>query len=236
MRPLIIANWKCNPVAQKEAKRIFDTVAMGVKNIKKAEIVICPPYPYISYMGNSKFETRNSKLGAQNCHWEQSGAYTGEVSPKMLKDLGCQYVIIGHSERRIHFQETDEMINKKLKAAIKARLKPILCIGEKKGEKAEKIISSQLKKDLKGISKKDLKKIIIAYEPVWAIGTGDFCKPDKAKKALDFIKQKINTRILYGGSVNSKISKSYIKVGFNGLLVGGASLDAQEFIKIVKNA
>lgn len=222
MKPLIIANWKCNPKNLIEAKKLFNKV-------KKLNAVICPPFIYISLF-------KSANLGAQNCHYEQSGAYTGEISPKMLKDLGLKYVIIGHSERRIHFKETDEMINKKLKAALKAGLKPILCIGEKKGENAKKIISSQLKKDLKGISKKDLRKIIIAYEPVWAIGTGDFCKTEKAKKALGFIKQKINTRILYGGSVNSKISKSYIKVGFNGLLVGGASLDAKEFIKIVKNA
>jgi len=222
MKKIIIANWKCNPATLAEAKKLFNKV-------KKTKAVICPPFLYLSMF-------KGTELGAQDCHWEQSGAFTGEVSPLMLKDSGIRYVIIGHSERRIHFKETDEMINKKLKAALKNDLIPILCIGEKKGEIVEKVISSQLKKDLKGISKDDLKKIIIAYEPVWAIGTGDFCKPNKAKKALDFIKNKINTRILYGGSVNSKISKSYIDVGFDGLLVGGASLDAQEFIKIVKNA
>jgi len=222
MKKIIIANWKCNPATLAEAEKLFNKV-------KKTKAVICPPFLYLSMF-------KGTELGAQDCHWEQSGAFTGEVSPLMLKDSGIRYVIIGHSERRIHFKETDEMINKKLKAALKNDLIPILCIGEKKGEIVEKVISSQLKKDLKGISKDDLKKIIIAYEPVWAIGTGDFCKPNKAKKALDFIKNKINTRILYGGSVNSKISKSYIDVGFDGLLVGGASLDAQEFIKIVKNA
>lgn len=229
MKSLIIANWKCNPRTLKEAEELFNKVKNGVKNIKKAETVIATPFVWLPIL-------KGMILAAQDCLWLDCGPYTGEVSLAMLKDFGVKYVIIGHSERRIHFKETDEMINKKLRAVLKADLKPILCIGEKKGESAEKIISSQLKKDLKGISKNDLKKIVIAYEPVWAIGTGDFCKPEKAKKALDFIKKRINTGILYGGSVNSKISKSYIKVGFNGLLVGGASLDAKEFITIVKNA
>jgi triosephosphate isomerase len=222
MKPLIIANWKCNPTNLIEAKKLFNKV-------KKLNAVICPPFIYISLF-------KSANLGAQNCHYEQSGAYTGEISPKMLKDLGLKYLIIGHSERRVHFKETDEMINKKLKAALKAGLKPILCIGEKKGENAKKIISGQLKKDLKGVSKEDLRKIIIAYEPVWAIGTGDFCKPEKAREAMDFIKRGLNNKVLYGGSVNSKIAGKYTKIGFDGLLVGGASLDAKEFIKIVKNA
>jgi len=228
MRKLIIANWKCNPTSLAEAKKIFNAV-------KKTKAIVCPPYPYIPYMINSKSQILNPKLGAQNCHYEQSGAFTGEVSAKMLKDLGCKYVIIGHSERRKHFKETDEIINKKLKAASKAGLKPILCVGEKRGESAKKIIGNQLEKDLKGISKKDLKKIIIAYEPVWAIGTGNFCSAIKANEARKFIKQRFDNKILYGGSVNSKIAKDYIKVGFDGLLIGGASLDVKEFIKIVKN-
>ena len=219
---IIIANWKCNPSTLAEAKKLFDKV-------KKTKAIICPPFVYIS-------ELKSAGLGAQNCHYQQSGAWTGEVSPKMLKDLGVEYVIIGHSERRIHFKETDEMINKKLKAALKVGLIPVLCIGEKKGESAQKVIDSQLRKDLERITKKNLRKIIIAYEPVWAIGTGDFCPADKAKKTLQFIKTKLNNKILYGGSVNSKIAGNYTKVGFDGLLVGGASLNAEEFIKIVKNA
>ena len=220
---LIIANWKCNPKTLAEAKKLFNAV-------KNTKAVICPPFVYLPFL---KYEF----LGAQDCHYEQSGAFTGEVSPKMLKDLGCKYVIIGHSERRIHFKETDEMINKKLKAALKVGLIPILCIGEKKGENVQKVISNQLKKDLANIPKKDLAKIIIAYEPVWAIGTGDFCKPEKAKKALNFIKNKLpNNKVLYGGSVNSKIAENYTKIGFDGLLVGSASLNSKEFVKIIKNA
>jgi triosephosphate isomerase len=228
MKPLIIANWKCNPKTRKEAELLFNGVRNGVKNTKKAEVVIAPPFIWLPIL-------KGMVLAAQDCAWEECGPYTGEVSPQMLKGFGVKYVIVGHSERRIHLKETDEMINKKLKVVLKNNLIPILCVGEKKGENSEKVISWQLKEDLKGISPKDLKKIIVAYEPVWAIGTGDFCKPEKAKKALAFIKKKINTRILYGGSVNSKITKDYMKVDYDGLLVGGASLNAEEFIKIVKN-
>ena len=224
---LIIGNWKCNPTSLAEAKKLFNKV-------KNTDAVICPPFCYLNSL---KIENCKLKiqLGAQDCFWENNGPYTGEISPAMLKNLRVAYVIIGHSERRIHFQETDKIINKKLKAALKVGLIPILCIGEKRGESAEKIINRQLREDLKGIARKDLNKIIIAYEPVWAIGTGNFCPPNKAKKAPKLIKSKINTKILYGGSVNSKIAKSYIDVGFDGLLVGGASLNAEEFIKIVKN-
>jgi len=221
MKKLIIANWKCNPKTLAEAKRLFN-------NVKKTKAVICPPFVYLTEF-NYKF------LGAQNCHWEESGPYTGEVSPKMLKDLGVKYVIIGHSERRTYFYETDETINKKLKAALGAGLIPVLCIGEKKGEDANLVVENQLSHDLNGISEKDRDKIIIAYEPVWAIGTGDFCSKNKAKEVLEFIKRKFNNKILYGGSVNSKITRDYTEAGFDGLLVGGASLDVKEFINIVKN-
>jgi triosephosphate isomerase len=221
MKKLIIANWKCNPKTLAEAKKLFN-------NVKKTKAVICPPFVYLTEF-NYKF------LGAQNCHWEESGPYTGEVSPNMLKSLRCKYVIVGHSERRAYFHETDETINKKLKAALGAGLIPVLCIGEKKGEDANFVVENQLFHDLNGISEKDRDKIIIAYEPVWAIGTGDFCSKNKAKEALEFIKRKFNNKILYGGSVNSKITRDYTEVGFDGLLVGGASLDAKEFINIVKN-
>ena len=208
VKPLIIANWKCNPKTLIEAKELFN-------GEKKTSAIICPPFQYLAI-----FKYKN--LGAQNCFWKDSGPYTGEVSPKMLKSVGCKYIIIGHSERRA-MGETNAIIKKKLKAALDAGLIPIFCI--------------RGKKDLKGIENWKLKieNLIFAYEPVWAIGTGNFCKPQKAKQALDFIKQRINNKVLYGGSVNSKIARDYIKVGFDGLLVGGASLDAREFTKIVKN-
>jgi len=226
MKPLIIANWKMNPSDPNQAKKLFGA-------FKELNAVICPPFCYL----NSKVLPTGAKfvLGAQNSHWEEKGAYTGEISPKMLKSLGVRYVILGHSERRIHFQETDEMINKKIKAVLKHHLIPVLCIGEKEGEDAETVVSEQLQKDLDGIAQTEIKKIIIAYEPVWAIGTGNFCSAEKAEKMLNFIRRKTANRILYGGSVNSKISKEYLKIGFDGLLVGGASLNIKEFKKIVKN-
>ena len=213
MKKIIIANWKMNPASMQEAKKLFNTV-------KKTKAIICPPFVYLPFF-KYKF------LGAQDCFWEQDGAYTGEVSSKMLRDLGVKYVIVGHSERRA-LGETKKIIEKKLRAVLKVGLIPILCVGEKKGENARKVINKQLNDNLKGV--------IIAYEPIWAIGTGNFCSAEKANKIREFIKQKIDNKILYGGSINSKIAKDYINVGFDGLLVGGASLDAKEFIKIVKNA
>lgn len=219
-----------NPFSLAEAKRLFNDIKRGIKVVKN-EVIVCPPFSYLCCLLGGGF-----KLGAQNCFWEEKGPYTGEISPKMLKDLEVEYVIIGHSERRMHLGETDKTINRKLKAALKAGLKPILCVGEKKGENSKKIIESQLSLDLSGIPKKDLRKIIIAYEPIWAIGTGNFCEVQKAKQTMGFIKSKIKTKVLYGGSVNSKIADYYTKNGFDGLLVGGASLNAKEFIKIAKNA
>lgn len=243
MKPLIAANWKMNPVNQKEAKILFELVKKGVKSQKGVEVVICPPFSYLLLKG--------LVLGAQNCSQEEKGAYTGETSPLMLKDLGIDYVILGHSERRKYFEETDEEINKKIKRAISVGLKVIFCIGEnleqnQVGQKAQ-ILKTQIEKGLDKVTKEEMKSISIAYEPVWAIGTGKNCSVDETMKSVIFIKQTINNlynrevadkvRILYGGSVNSENSKSYIKeAGAGGLLVGGASLKAEEFVKIVKSA
>jgi len=228
-KTLIIANWKMNPATLDEAKKLFN-------EFKNLDAVICPPFCYL----NNKIRPAGAKftLGAQNCHWEEKGPFTGEISPKMLKSLGAKYVIIGHSERRIHFQETDEMINKKVKAALEFGLVPILCIGEKRGEDAQSTAENQLKEDLKEIPEKDVKEIIVAYEPVWAISTfgGEICLPEKAKNILDFIKTKFAGKIIYGGSVDSKIINGYLDVGYEGALVGGASLKVEEFVKIVKDA
>ncbi len=236
MKKLIIANWKMNPGTLIKAKKLFNRVD---KIKTKNKIVICPPFVYISKFKRAKpsqaYQNSKLQLGAQDCFWTEEGPYTGEISPSMLKDLRVAYVIIGHSERRA-LSETEEIIEKKLRAALKTGLTPILCVGEKKGENAKRVINNQLKKDLKGISKKDLKKVIIAYEPVWAIGTGNFCSANKANKVREFIKEKLDNKILYGGSVNSKIAKDYLKIGFDGLLIGNASLDAEEFRKIAKNA
>jgi len=229
MKPLVVANWKCNPVTLKEAKQLFNSIKNGLKNIKNTKIVICPPFVYLSVLKPKiKGLSFAISFGGQSCFWEEKGAFTGEVSPKMLKDLGCDYVILGHSERRKYLKETDEMINKKIKTALKSDLTPILCI--------ENI--SQLKKGTKDLLRKEQKKLIIAYEPVFAIGTGKPCTPEKAKEMKTAIKKIINKdiSIIYGGSVNSQNAADYIKMaGFQGLLVGGASLNPAEFIKVVKN-
>jgi len=246
MKPLIIANWKCNPTTLQGAKKLFDLVKNGLRGIKNAEVIICPPFTFLS---NLKIQDLAFKLGAQNCFYEEKGAFTGEISPPMLKSLGCQYVILGHSERRRYFSESDETINKKLKVAIKAKLKPIFCIGEsqegRKRNKTQTVLKRQIEKGLKGIKEKEIKNIILAYEPVWAVGTGKACLPNEAKIVSLFLR-KIITRnyssaiskklpILYGGSVNSENAKDYIfKAGMSGLLIGGASLNAKEFVKIVK--
>ncbi len=249
MKPLIIANWKCNPTTQKDAKNLFELVKKGIKNIKKAEVVICPPFIYLPLLGNLS-------LGGQDCFWEEKGPYTGEVSPEMLKNLGCEYVIIGHSERRKNFSETDEMVNKKLKKSLSAELSPIFCIGEtseeRKNKKTESVLKREITEGLRGIAQEEVLKITIAYEPVWAISKGDpyqtkeIPTPENIKKISFYIKSLLseiynkktaeNIRIIYGGSANSENARGFIKeAGMQGLLVGGASLIAEEFVKLVKS-
>jgi len=250
-KPLIIANWKMNPTTQKEAEHLFESVEKEVGKIKEAEIVICPPFVWLnSFKVKSKIQ-----LGGQDCFWEEKGAYTSQISPLMLKNLGCQYVIIGHSERRKHFQENDEIINRKIKTALKNRLRPILCLGEEvrdtfdsQGQPLNEMslkVGEQLEKDLMEISAAKIREMVIAYEPIWAIGTGVPCSPDEAMKAALFIRKTLTkfynrsvaekVKILYGGSVTSQNAADYVKgAGMNGLLVGGASLNATEFVKIVE--
>ena len=236
MKKYIIGNWKCNPITLKEAQHILMSVKEGIKELNNAEVVICSPFIYLPELRNLNSES-NIKLGAQNCFWEEKGAFTGEVSPQMLKDIGCEYVILGHSERRKYFQESDEIINKKIKKALEVGLKVIFCIGEseeeRKAGKTKELLEKQLKKGLEGI----LNSVIVAYEPIWAIGTGKACEIPEAKEVNLFIKEKIPGKpILYGGSVNSQNGKNYVKeAGFDGLLVGGASLKAEEFINIIKS-
>jgi triosephosphate isomerase len=231
----IIGNWKMNPLSLKEAKNLFDSIKRGfkgVKKTKKVEVILCPPFVYLATLGTSSSARRKASygglvLGSQNCFLEEKGAFTGEISALMLKNLGCKYVIIGHSERRKYFQETDTMINKKLKIALRTGLIPILCI--------DKI--SQIKKGMKEILGKDIKKIIVAFEPIWAIGTGKACSYKEAKEFNVLMKKVLgkNHPTLYGGSVNSKNALGYIKEsGFHGLLIGGASLKSKEFLKIIK--
>ena len=233
MENLIVGNWKLNPITKKEAEDLFEGIKKEIKGVK-AEVVICPPFAWLSAL-------KGLTIGAQNCFWEEKGAFTGEISPAMLKDLGVEYVIIGHSERRKYFGETDEVVNKKIKAALSAGLKIIFCIGETVEErnagKTEEVLKRQTQEGLKDIV--DIDNINVAYEPVWAIGTGNNCSVEETKISIEFIRKfvKPETRIIYGGSVKSDNSEAYIKeAGANGLLVGGASLNAEEFVKIVKSA
>jgi len=251
-KPLVIANWKMNPTSLKEVEHLLNSLKPEIEKVQGTETVICPPFIYLKDLltnSSDKFI-----FGAQDCFWEQKGAFTGEISPSMLKELGCQYVIVGHSERRKYFQETDEIVSRKLKAVLKARLKPVLCIGEEARDSFDSSgkplnemsleVGQQLEKDLSGIPSVRIGEIIVAYEPVWAIGTGVPCQPDDAMKAALFIKKILNklysrsvaekTRIIYGGSVTSQNANDYVKgARMDGLLVGGASLNASEFARIV---
>jgi len=207
-KPIVVANWKCNPLKLAEAKRLF-------AKVKNLEAVICPPFIYLSHFSHGR---RKCSIGAQDCFWAEKGAFTGEISPLMLRDLGVEYVILGHSERRKYQRETAGIIEKKLRACLKTGLRPILCI--------DKV--SQIPKKIK-------RGYILAYEPLFAIGTGKPCSIEKAKKMRKAIKKKVNVPLLYGGSVNSTNARDYIeKAGFDGLLIGGASLQPEEFIRIIQ--
>lgn len=244
-KTLIIANWKMNPINWTNAKKLFDSVKKNLKKFENIKIVFCPPFIYLPLLSNSKSEsTMNLSFGSQNCFWENEGAFTGEISVQMLKEFGVKYVIIGHSERRQFLNETDEMINKKIKAVLKSNLKPILCIGETKKQKKQnktfKILRNQININLKSISNSNLKSkisnLIIAYEPIWAIGTGEPCNPQEAKKVFLFLKKIFpHNLILYGGSVTNENAVNYIRTGFNGLLVGGTSLDPKKFVNLIEN-
>ncbi|OGZ34347.1 MAG: triose-phosphate isomerase [Candidatus Portnoybacteria bacterium RBG_13_41_18] len=236
---IIVGNWKMNPLTARDAKALFEAVVNNVRGLKNIETIICPPFCYLSFFG----DRRAVKVGGQDIFWELQGAYSGQISGKMLKDLGCQNVIIGHSERRQFGGDDDEIINLKLKAALKVGLTPIFCVGEQAGQEIGQVIEQQLKIGLKDIDKTQIKKIIIAYEPVWAIGTGNPCTPNSAMCAALLVKKILtalysrfiaeNIPVLYGGSVDSKNAAMYIKEAkMQGLLVGGASLDAEEFAKI----
>jgi len=251
MKTFVVANWKMNPQSLQEAKRLFNSIKKEIRSVKKLKVAVCPPFIYL-FILKKLCSLKNVAIGAQDCFWEKEGAYTGEISPFMLKDIGCKYVIIGHSERRRYFGETDNIINKKLKAVFKAGLSPILCIGETEEERkkgyAKNILRRQIKSALKDISISNFQdsRFFIAYEPVWAIGSGQPCSIEESKKNGCYIRKVISEiyssevakkiGILYGGSVNSKNAVDYIKEAkLDGLLVGGASLKVKEFVKIIKS-
>ena len=237
MQKIIAGNWKMNNTVEESLSLIKELKSL-VKEVKDKEIIVCPPFTSLSTVAK---ELKDSKirLGAQNLYFEQKGAFTGEISPLMLKDICVEYVIIGHSERRHILKENDERINKKMKSALANDLKPIFCVGEtlkqRETGKTKDIVKGQITKGLAGI--KDIRNIIIAYEPVWAIGTGKNATPGQAEEVHLFIRKLIKAKIpiLYGGSVNPKNIKDLIsQKDIDGVLVGGASLNAKDFSQIVK--
>ncbi len=246
-RGFIGGNWKMNKLL-KEAKETVENLNKSLALSRGIDIVIFPPYTLLYFL-KDLVDLPNMYLGAQNMHWEDSGAFTGEISPLMLKDLGVEYVIIGHSERRNLFNETDEIINKKLISALKYGLKPVLCLGESTEERKKGIekdvIERQFKQDLKRVPINFLENIVIAYEPVWAIGTGLNATPNEAEEMHKFIRTLIkkysndnivdNIRIIYGGSVRvENVEELSLKEDIDGFLVGGASLKSDSFSKIIE--
>lgn len=241
-RKVIAGNWKMN-VLPGEALEFVNNLAPIVKDTKN-EVIICVPFTDLFYTLLAVQET-NIHVGAQNMHWKESGAYTGEISPDMLKCINVEYVIIGHSERRKYFNETDETVNLKVKSALEHGLKPIVCVGEsleqKEAGNTEEIITSQVAKALEGLTLDDLSNTIIAYEPIWAIGTGKTATAEDANNSIKAIRNKIkelfntdDVTILYGGSVKPENAKELFSMSdIDGGLVGGASIKAETFGKIV---
>jgi triosephosphate isomerase (TIM) len=231
MKKLIVANWKMNPDSAQAAKQLF--ADMGKLKASKSEIVICPPFPYLHLA-----KPKNYALGAQDIFWESKGAFTGEVAAPMLQSLGVQYVIIGHSERRKWVGETDEVVNRKVKAALAAGLKVILCVGEdaevrdKGMTAAKRFVDKELREGLADLKNPSL---IVAYEPIWAIGSGRADNPTDTVEMAEFIRSRVSgARVLYGGSVNSGNAKDFLQhPEIDGALVGGASLRAYEFKGII---
>lgn len=246
-RKIIAGNWKMNNDFS-EAQNLITKINSGLSGKKlDADVIICPPFTSLSE-ANSLIKNTPIKLGAQNMYFEDEGAFTGEISAKMLKSVGCEFVILGHSERRAIFQETDNLINKKIKKALDSGLKPIFCIGETLEQREKnitnQIIKSQLNEGLKDLTKNNLENIIIAYEPVWAIGTGKNATPDQAEEVHQFIRnwicdnfsKEISEKIIiqYGGSVKPENAKELLsQKNIDGALVGGASLKAESFIGII---
>ena len=251
MRKNVIAgNWKMNNDLKESEKLIVELKNLLQNEKPNCDVIVCPPFTSLSE--SSKLVSGSIiKLGAQNMHFEESGAYTGEVSASMLKSVGCEYVILGHSERRNIFGETDAVINKKIKKALSAGLKPIFCVGELLEEREKGItndvVKRQVLKGLDGISAEDMKNIIVAYEPVWAIGTGKTASPAQAQEVHEFIRDLIEIDyslevandlvIQYGGSVKPDNAKELLsQKDIDGALVGGACLKADSFLGIIKGA
>lgn len=247
-KAVIAGNWKMNKT-RPEAKALIEALVPLAKNAG-CEVVICVPFTNLETAVELTKGT-NIKVGAQNCHFAKSGAYTGEISADMLTEVGVEYVVLGHSERRQYFAETDETVNKRTKAALEAGLKPIVCVGELLWERecniTEEVIARQIKLDFYDVSVEDLKKCIIAYEPVWAIGTGKTATADQAQEVCAFIRNTLaklygkdvadTITIQYGGSMNAGNAAELLsKPDVDGGLIGGASLKAPDFATIINAA
>ena len=246
-RPIIAGNWKMNNTKAETTELL--TALKPLVADAEAEVVVCVPYTAIDTAA-SIIKGSNIKLGAENVHWAEKGAFTGEISAKMLVELGVEYVIIGHSERRQYFGETDQTVNMRVKAALAAGLKPIICVGESLEEreagKTEEVVTRQTKAAFDGVSKEDLVNTVIAYEPIWAIGTGKTATAEEANATIKVIRDTMAglycakcaeemVRIQYGGSMNPKNAKELMaQPNIDGGLIGGASLKAVDFSQVVK--
>lgn len=247
-KAVIAGNWKMNKTPS-EAKALLNEIAPLVKDAD-CEVIACVPYVDLA-VAIEAVKGTNIKIGAENAHWEEKGAFTGEISTGMLKEVGVEYVVLGHSERRQYFGETDETVNKRTKAVLAAGLKPIVCVGELKWERVcgitEEVVARQIKLDLYDVTEEELKNVIIAYEPVWAIGTGLTATDEQAEEVCAFIRETLAklyskeaadaVTIQYGGSMNDGNAAGLLsKENIDGGLIGGASLVAEKFAAIVKAA
>lgn len=249
-KSIIIANWKMNLGVKASVDLAKAISEQRLVNNEQLEIVICPSFPAIASVSNSLHSAPNIRLGAQDVFWEERGSFTGEVSALTLKELGCEYVVIGHSERRQYLGETNEMIHKKVKAALDAGLVPVLCVGEnfdqRQGGQKDYVIMNQVDKALDGLDLETSDKIVIAYEPVWVIGSGQAIDPTEAEQTHRLIKSVLREnypddsiensfRIVYGGSVDKdNVAEFMRQETIDGVLVGGASLRADEFVGIIE--
>ena len=245
-KPIIAGNWKMNNT-KAEAEELITALKPLVKDVTRTDVVVCVPFTCIEKV-KKLVKGSKIKVGAQNVAWADKGAFTGEISAAMLKEVGAEYVIIGHSERRQYFGETDKSVNMRLMQALKNELKPIVCVGEmldeRNGGKTETVLRAQLEGGLEGISAEDMKNVVIAYEPVWAIGTGVTATAEQANTTIKFIRKTLakmftrpvanKVRIQYGGSMNAKNASELMAMSdIDGGLIGGASLKAEDFSKVV---
>ena len=249
-KKIVAANWKMN-MTQAEAAAFVETFLREIGDASEVEVVIIPPFTALSKASEALHDSQNVKLGAQNMYWEKGGAFTGEISAAMLRELFVRYVVLGHSERRQLLGETDEIVNRKVRAAHEAGLRPIVCIGEtleqRERSDVEKVLGTQLRGSLANLSAKELNETVVAYEPVWAIGTGKTATTEQAQEAHAFVRQTLaeisdegtagKIRIQYGGSVKPDNARSLMsQPDIDGALVGGASLDPRSFAQIVRGA